>query len=145
MVGSVADINIELSGNIYRLKDLYGKTLYAAKKIAWFKSYLSPKASGTIEKNEVVGIVQGFVQKGYKGAKQSFFIVGPSSNTTKVVPYTPNNFADDKLIEQGLKNVKDQAASDQSDLAPWYTKVIKQAGPWIIVGIIAYTFVKKKL
>ena len=144
MIGSVADINITIGSGVYRLKDLYGKTLYAAKPLPWFKSYLSPKSSGNYKAGEAIGIFQGYVANGYKGAKQAFFIVGDNSQNTKVVPYAPGNFSETKIKSQGGKTAGEVLANEDKEAQPWYIKLVKTAGPFIALGLLGYGYLKNK-
>lgn len=145
MIGSIADINIQIGSSVFRLKDLQGKTLYAAKQLPVYNSYLSAKPSSTIEKNEVAGIVQGFVQKGYKGAKQNYFLIGPNTALIKAIPYDQSSFSANKLQDQGVKTYNEMVKDQESEDKPWYAKIISNIGPWVIGGIAVYTLIKKKL
>ena len=144
MIGSVADINITIGNGVYRLKDVYGKTLYAAKPLPFYKSYLSKTPQGQIKANEIIGIVQGYIANGYKGAKQAFIIVGDNTKNTKVVPYAPGNFSETKLKNQGTKTTGEVLANEDKEAQPWYIKLAKTAGPFILVAALGYGYINRR-
>ena len=145
MIGAISDINIKIGSGIYRMLDLYGKTLYAARKVNVFKSYAGGRPIATVQVGDPIGIVRGYVANGYKGAKQAYLIVGPSSNATTVVPYAPENFSESAIESQGVQTALQKSQSDQSDLAPWYIKLTKTILPWAVVGLVGYQLLKKHL
>lgn len=145
MIGAVSDINIQIGNDIYRLIDLYNKTLYSTKELPIYKTYLSPSPTGKTQSNVPVGVVQGFVANGYKGAKQSFFLIGTSSKDTKAIPYAANSFSAAALQQQGTKTAKEVVVNADSADQPWYIKLTKTALPYLLgAGVILY-FINKKV
>lgn len=144
MIGSVADFNITIGSGVYRLRDLYGKTIYAAKPLRWYKSYLSINPSGKFLTGEPVGIFRGYVANGYKGAKQPFIIVGDNTQNTKVIPYAALNFSESKIKSQGGKTAGEVINKDEAEAQPWYIKLTKTALPFLVVGLVGYGYLKNK-
>jgi hypothetical protein len=144
MIAAISDINIKIGSDVYRLKDLYNKTLYSTRELPIFKTYLSKIPIGKTNSNEAIGIVQGFVANGYKGAKGSFFLIGPDTKNTKAIPYAANYFSSTSLQQQGIKNAEEVVQSDENQNQPWYIKLTKTALPYLVgAGIIIY-FINKK-
>jgi hypothetical protein len=144
MIGSVADFNIQIGSGIYRLKDLYGKTIYAAKPLRWYKSYLSANPSGKHLTGEAVGIFRGYVANGYKGARQPYIIVGDNTQNTHVVPYAAANFSESKIKQQGGKTAGEVVTKDELEGQPWYIKFTKTALPFLVIGLVGYGYLKNK-
>jgi hypothetical protein len=145
MIGSVADLNINIGGQVFRLKDLFGKTLYAAKNVDVYKTYLSKTPISKIKSGEIVGRVQGYVANGYKGARMPFLIIGDNTKNTQVVPYVSSNFSASKLNAQGVKTVSDLLKQDEAEAQPWYIKSLKTIAPWAFVGIVGFSLLKRKI
>jgi hypothetical protein len=144
MIAAVSDINIKIGNDVYRLKDLYNKTLYSTRSLPIYKTYLSKTPIGKTGSNEAVGIVQGFVANGYKGAKGSYFLIGPDTRNIKAIPYSANYFSSTALQQQGTKNAEEVVKTDENEKQPWYIKLTKTALPYLVgAGIIIY-FINKK-
>lgn len=144
---SIANAVISIGNGQYPLTQLRGKTIYAAKKLPLYASY-KPGAAvrGYVNAGEYIGIIQGFVANGYKGAKGSFFIIGNTTNdpNTRFIPYSQNNFSQSKLTAQGTKTSKDIVKEEQTESEAWYIKVIKQVAPYAIGGVVIYALINKK-
>jgi len=141
---------IQIGSNTYLLTDLYGKTLYAARPLTVFNTYAARTTSHTVTTGNPVGIVRGFVAKGYKGiAKQDFLLIGPSNAQVKCVPYNAANFSESKIQQQGVKTTRQKAdegaKADDRENQPWYEGVAKTLGPWVLVSLAAVTFIKQKV
>lgn len=145
MIGSTADLNINIGGQVYRFKDLYNKTLYASREIGIYKTYLSAKPFAKIKPGEIAGRVQGYIANGYKGAKMPFIIVGDNSQQTQLVPYSANNFSANKLDAQGVKTAGEQAKKEDAQADAWYIKSLKTLAPWLVVGLLGYGYLKRKV
>jgi len=147
-IGSVADASILIGNGQYKLTQLRGKTLYATKRLPMYASYKKGAAVRTyLNAGDYVGIIQGFVANGYKGANGSFFIIGNSTTdpNTRFIPYSQFNFSESKLKGQGTKTGEEIVKDEIAENAPWYSKVIKQVAPWAIGGLIVYSVIKNKL
>jgi hypothetical protein len=144
MIGSTAELNINIGGQLFRLKDLYGKTLYAARDLDIYKTYLSKTPINKVKAGGIVGIVRGYVANGYKGARMPFIIIGINTQNTQVVPYLTGNFTASKLEAQGLKTVGELVRKDEAAAEPWYIKSLKTVAPWAVVGIVGYSILKRK-
>lgn len=145
---SIANANIMIGNNSYPLIQLRGKTLYATKKLPLYASYKKGAAiRSNINAGDYIGIVQGFVANGYKGAAQSFFIIGNSTTdpNTRFVPYSQFNFSESKLKGQGTKTGEDIQKDIENEGQPFYIKIIKQIAPWAVGGSLAYLLLKNKL
>lgn len=142
-IGSVADANIKIGSDIYRLKDLYTKTLYAAKDIGVYKSYLSLKPINYIKKGSPIGTIQGFTANGYKGAKQSFFHIGPNTQSQVFVPYAADNFSSLDLQKQGVDNAQQVIDKAEADSQSWYVKLTKNILPYALAAVVIVYLIKK--
>jgi hypothetical protein len=145
MIGSVADLNINIGGQVFRLKDLFGKTLYATRDVDIYKTYLSRKPIAKVKSGAIVGRVQGYIANGYKGARMPFLIIGENSRNTQVVPYLSSNFSASKLEAQGVKTVGELVRKDEAEAQPWYIKSLKTIAPWAAIGIVGYSLIKRKV
>jgi hypothetical protein len=144
MIGSTAELNINIGGQLFRLKDLFGKTLYAARDLDIYKTYLSKTPINKVKAGAIVGRVQGYVANGYKGARMPFIIIGENTQNTQVVPYLTGNFSASKLEAQGVKTVGELVRKDEAAAEPWYIKSLKTVAPWAVVGIVGYSILKRK-
>ena len=144
MIGTTADLNITIGGQVFRLRDLYGKTLYAAREVGIYKTYLSKQPLTKVKAGSIVGRVQGYIANGYKGARQPFIIIGENSRQTQLVPYSPGNFSASKLEAQGVKTASEVVRDAESEAAPWYVKTAKTLAPWLVVGVLGYGILKRK-
>jgi hypothetical protein len=144
MIGSTAELNINIGGQLFRLKDLFGKTLYAARDLDIYKTYLSKTPINKVKAGAIVGRVQGYVANGYKGARMPFIIIGENTQNTQVVPYLTGNFSASKLEAQGVKTVGELVRKDEAAAEPWYIKSLKTVAPWAVVGVIGYSILKRK-
>jgi hypothetical protein len=144
MIGSTAELNINIGGQLFRLKDLFGKTLYAARDLDIYKTYLSKTPINKVKAGAIVGRVQGYVANGYKGARMPFIIIGENTQNTQVVPYLTGNFSASKLEAQGVKTVGELVRKDEAAAEPWYIKSLKTVAPWAVVGIVGYSLLKRK-
>jgi hypothetical protein len=144
MIGSTAELNINIGGQLFRLKDLFGKTLYAARDLDIYKTYLSKTPINKVKAGAIVGRVQGYVANGYKGARMPFIIIGENTQNTQVVPYLTSNFSASKLEAQGVKTVGELVRKDEAAAEPWYIKSLKTVAPWAVVGIVGYSILKRK-
>jgi len=144
MIGSTAELNINIGGQLFRLKDLFGKTLYAARDLDIYKTYLSKTPINKVKAGAIVGRVQGYVANGYKGARMPFIIIGENTQNTQVVPYLTGNFSASKLEAQGVKTVGELVRKDEAAAQPWYIKSLKTVAPWAVVGIVGYSLLKRK-
>jgi len=144
MIGSTAELNINIGGQLFRLKDLFGKTLYAARDLDIYKTYLSKTPINKVKAGAIVGRVQGYVANGYKGARMPFIIIGENTQNTQVVPYLTGNFSASKLEAQGVKTVGELVRKDEAAAEPWYIKSLKTVTPWAVVGIVGYSLLKRK-
>jgi hypothetical protein len=152
---SVAQTTIRIGSNSYRLTDLYGKTLFATKGIQVFNTFSGRVVSHSLKAGEPVGIVRGFVAKGYKSPKtgtvspRDWLLVGPTNAQVKAVPYAPDNFSERQIREQGAKTVQEQVRRqeqlEQADQQPWYSKLTNTVAPWVIGGVVIYAVVQSKL
>jgi hypothetical protein len=145
MIGSVAELNINIGGQVFRLKDLFGKTLYAAKDVDIYKTYLSKTPIAKVKAGAIVGRVQGYIANGYKGARMPFIIIGENTKNTQLVPYLSSNFSASKLEAQGVKTAGELVRKDEAEAQPWYIKTLKIAAPWAVVGVIGYSLLKRKV
>ena len=144
MIGSTAELNINIGGQLFRLKDLFGKTLYAARDLDIYKTYLSKAPINKVKAGAIVGRVQGYVANGYKGARMPFIIIGENTQNTQVVPYLTGNFSASKLEAQGVKTVGELVRKDEAAAEPWYIKSLNTVAPWAVVGIVGYSLLKRK-
>jgi len=144
MIGSTSELNINIGGQLFRLKDLFGKTLYAARDLDIYKTYLSKTPINKVKAGAIVGRVQGYVANGYKGARMPFIIIGENTQNTQVVPYLTGNFSASKLEAQGVKTVGELVRKDEAAAEPWYIKSLKTVAPWAVVGIVGYSLLKRK-
>jgi hypothetical protein len=144
MIGSTSELNINIGGQLFRLKDLFGKTLYAARDLDIYKTYLSKTPINKVKAGAIVGRVQGYVANGYKGARMPFIIIGENTQNTQVVPYLTGNFSASKLEAQGVKTVGELVRKDEAAAEPWYIKSLKTVAPWAVVGIVGYSILKRK-
>jgi hypothetical protein len=144
MIGSTAELNINIGGQLFRLKDLFGKTLYAARDLDIYKTYLSKTPINKVKAGAIVGRVQGYVANSYKGARMPFIIIGENTQNTQVVPYLTGNFSASKLEAQGVKTVGELVRKDEAAAEPWYIKSLKTVAPWAVVGIVGYSILKRK-
>lgn len=144
MIGSVADLNINIGGQVFRLRDLFGKTLYATRDVQVFKTYLSKQPLTTIKSGAIVGRVQGYIANGYKGARMPFIIIGNDTKNTQVVPYSSNNFSANRLQAQGVKTAGEVVKKDEETAQPWYIKSLKTIAPFALIGLLGYGYIKRK-
>lgn len=135
------DISLQIGNGVYRLVDLYTKTLYATKDIPVYSGPAMSKKVYTIKRGEPVGTIRGFYPKGRNGAKANFFLVGPNSKTLSFVPYEPSSFSETKLKQQGTKTQRevfdDQVQSDK----PWYMKLTEGVAPWLALAAVGVAYV----
>jgi hypothetical protein len=141
---------IKIGSNNYQLTDLYGKTLYAAQPLTIFNTISGRVASHTVKAGEPVGIVRGFVSKGHKTSSgiivpRDFLLIGPNNASVKAAPYAANLYSESAVKSQGVKSTIDKASEDQAENEPWYTKLVKTLGPWVLVSVAAVTFIKAKV
>jgi|SRR6478735_9458599 len=145
-IGAAGDYSLQIGDNVYRLIDLYSKTLYAAKPLNVYTSPAAVKISAKLKVGDPVGTVRGYYPAGRGSAKKNFVLVGPNSRDLKAIEYDPSNFSETKLEQQGVKTAKqvsdlaDKAAEE--DKEPWYSNLIKKAGPWVIGGLIGTVAIK---
>jgi hypothetical protein len=145
MIGNTSELNINIGGQLFRLKDLFGKTLYAARDLDIYKTYLSKTPINKVKAGAIVGMVRGYVANGYKGARMPFIIIGENIQNTQVVPYLTGNFSASKLEAQGVKTVGELVRKDEAAAEPWYIKSLKTVAPWAVVGIVGYSILKRKV
>jgi hypothetical protein len=135
---------IKIGNTIYRDIELRGKTLYASRKLPIYNTYRSVNPSSYVAENTPVGIYQGYVANGYKGAKRSYIIIGSNTQNTKVVPYDSTYFSSYALDSQGTKSASEEKKTDEQENRPWYQKITGTLAPWI-VGLIAFgIYIKNK-
>jgi len=124
MIGSIAEASILIGSGQYKLTSLRGKTLYAAKKLPMYASYKPGAAVRSyVNPGQYIGIVQGFVANGYKGANGSFFIIGNSTNDPnfRFIPYAPSNFSESNLRGQGTKTGSEIISQENKETKPWWS------------------------
>lgn len=139
--------SIKIGNNFYKLSEIYGKTIYARKKVNLYKSRVKNAPSvATIQAGGLIGIVQGFIANGYKGAVNSFLIIGNSTKdpNMRLVPYAPENFSETAIKDQGGKSTKDIVKDEIEQQQPWYIKLTKAAAPALALAGLAYFLIKKK-
>lgn len=138
MINGVADISLQIGTSIYRLKDLYSKTIYATKALNVYSTPSGKKIVATIKAGDPIGIIQGYYPKGRNGSVDNFLIVGPTTKDNGFVKYSANNFSEYKLAQQGTKTQKQKAEEDTKEEQPWYMKLTGQILPWAVLGFIGY-------
>lgn len=145
---------IKIGSNNYQLTDLYGKTLYAAQPLTIFNTISGRVASHTVKAGEPVGIVRGFVAKGHKTSTgvivpRDFLLIGPNNASVKAAPYAASLYSESAVKSQGVRSTTEKARADlQKEITenePWYTKLAKTLGPWVLVSVAAVTFIKAKV
>lgn len=140
--------SIKIGNNFYRLTEIYGKTIYATKKVNLYKGYKAgSKPVATIPGGSMIGIVQGFIANGYKGAFTSFFIIGTSTKdpNMRLVPYTSDSFSETAITQQGGKSTKDVVKDAEKENEAWYIKLTKTALPIVVIGAGAFLLLRKKI
>lgn len=147
---------LRIGNNVYTLRQLFGKTIYAARPLTVFNTF-NPRStiSHTVSTGDPVGIVRGFIAKGYRNPKsgtvaaQDFLLVGPTNAQIKCVPYAPGNFSETQIRQQGAKSSSEISRSEAEKEAetnqPWYSKLASTLGPWVLVTVAAATFIKSKV
>jgi len=147
-IGTTGKTAITIGNKQYSLQQLAGKTLYAAKRVPVYKTYLNATPEYYIEPGNIVGIVQGFVAKGYKGSARDYFLIGPNTRDVKAAVYTANLYSETKLVQQGTKNtkeeIKDIADEITDEATPWYIKSLKTIMPYVLIGTIGYLLLTKR-
>jgi len=147
-LGTTATTAIIIGSRQYSLNQLYNKTLYAAKPVPVYKTYLSAQPEFTLPVGSLVGVVQGFVAKGHNGSPRDYFLIGPNTRDVKAVPYTPVNFSETKLRQQGAKDTKetfeDKEKEAEVENTEWYIKIIKTVMPYAAIALVGYLLLKNK-
>jgi len=147
-IGAAGDYNLQIGNNIYRLLDLYSKTIYATKPLNVYTTVAAKKIATTLKAGDPIGTVRGYYPAGRGGAKKNYILVGPSSKDIKAIEYDATNFSEDKLLQQGVPNAK-QSAEEMKKLqedsnTPWYMKITKQVLPWAAGGLGLYLFINSR-
>lgn len=142
MINGVADISLQIGTSIYRLKDLYSKTVYATKVLSVYSTPSGKKVIATIKAGEPIGVIQGYYPKGRMGAIDNFLIVGPTTKDNGFVKYASGNFSEYKLQQQGTKTQKEKSDTEAKEEQPWYLKLSGQILPWALLGFIGFQYFK---
>ncbi len=142
MINGTGDISLQIGLGIYKLTDLYSKTIYATKALNVYQSPLGKKILYTIKAGDPIGVIRGYYPKGRNGAVDNFIIVGPNTVNLAFVKYAAGNFSEYKLSQQGTKTEKEKAEKEAAEEQPWYIKLSKQVLPWAFGGAIFYTWMK---
>lgn len=138
----VGDISLQIGSSIFRLVDLYAKTIYATRELKVYATPSGKKIVATIKAGEPIGTIRGYYPKGRNGAVNNFIIVGPNSKEIFFVPYSASNFSETKLKQQGTKTQQELVTDQEKENQPWYIKLSGQIVPWVAVGVLGYLFLK---
>lgn len=147
-VGTSGDFSIQIGNHVYRLVDLFAKTVFAAKPLNVYSTVAGTKIVTKLKANDPIGTIRGYYPQGRGSAKKNYLLVGPSSVDFKAIEYAPDNFIESRLIEQGIKNAQENAAIDDQlksdENTPWYIKLGKTFLPWAAVAAVGIALINKK-
>lgn len=146
MFGS-GDITLEIGSNLYRLIDLYGKTLFSTKKLPVFYNFRTVGkntlySTRYVSPSNVVGIVRGYKTIKSGPLKGDYLLVGTNSKALEFVPYDKTNFSESYIKQQGIKTAEEVAKDAEKTPDAWYVSITKQVMPWLVFGGVGYFLIK---
>lgn len=146
-MSGAGDITLEIGSNLYRLIDLYGKTLFSTKKLPVFYNFRTVGkntlySTRYVSPSNVVGIVRGYKTIKSGPLMGDYLLVGSNAKSIEFVPYNKANFSETYIKQQGIKTAEEVANDSEKTPDAWYVAITKQVMPWLVIGGVGYFLIK---
>lgn len=130
--------------DVFNVADIIGKTLIARTQVSVYKRPDSAtKPIGYVVAGNPVGVVYSWVgpDRAADGIK-IWWIYTDSPHGTYYSPHEPGIYDVNALRQQGVLSTKEKIDQEADKNLPWYERLIKQYGIWVVGGVVAAAAVK---